>query len=370
MSARVTSARSRDSNDLGIAEEFEDTTQASRQGRRGGVAHTARCRSIDRQHCSRRLGEMRTRNLARASTSCVLSSATGNRSVCPRSFQHKGRVALRRNDLEETSMSRLARASAAALILAGSTFLLAQAQNPTGDPRPLTPGGVGNPSIKDQKSAPTNPPKAAPNTEGTGSRPIGPPGNETPGAGRHQGHQGRRQEEPAVVFSPPVPADAGRPRAPGIRRCADIAGRDRGGSPRPLRRALEAAQQRARDGRGLGRRAPHEPPDAAPVDAHRRPGPAWRRPPRRVRLLRVGRVHGLPPWASGPAEVAAARAERQPRAVAAQARARRKPRAAEAACAPAPARGLEAGPAPPCSAPPSTRLRRLAPEPACPRPCR
>ena len=96
-------------------------------------------------------------------------------------------------------MSRLARASAAAMILAGSIFLLAQAQNPTGDPRPLTPGGADNPSIKDQKSAPTNPPKAAPNTEGTGSRPIGPPGNETPGAGRHQGHQGRRQEEPAVA---------------------------------------------------------------------------------------------------------------------------------------------------------------------------
>jgi hypothetical protein len=93
-------------------------------------------------------------------------------------------------------MSRLARASAAAMILAGSTFLLAQAQNPTGDPRPLTPGGVGNPSIKDQKSAPTNPPKAAPNTEGTGSRPMGPPGNETPAPGATKDTKGVDKKSP------------------------------------------------------------------------------------------------------------------------------------------------------------------------------
>jgi hypothetical protein len=88
-------------------------------------------------------------------------------------------------------MSTLTRISAAALIAIGSTVLLAQApapnpaekSNPTGDPRPLTPGSADNPSMKDQKSAPTNPPKAAPNTEGTGSRPIGPPGNETPAPG-------------------------------------------------------------------------------------------------------------------------------------------------------------------------------------------
>jgi hypothetical protein len=57
----------------------------------------------------------------------------------------------------------------------------AQAPNPTGDPRPLTPGGADNPSMKDQKSAPTNPtpPAASPNS-GVGSRPIGPAGNETP----------------------------------------------------------------------------------------------------------------------------------------------------------------------------------------------
>jgi hypothetical protein len=88
-------------------------------------------------------------------------------------------------------MSALTKVSAAALIVIGSTVLIAQApapnpaekSNPTGDPRPLTPGGADNPSMKDQKSAPTNPPKASPN-EGTGSRPMGPPGNETtaPGA--------------------------------------------------------------------------------------------------------------------------------------------------------------------------------------------
>jgi len=91
-------------------------------------------------------------------------------------------------------MSRLARASAAAMILAGSIFLLAQAQNPTGDPRPLTPGGADNPSIKDQ--TPTNPPKAAPNTEGTGSRPIGPPGNETPAPGATKDTKGVDKKSP------------------------------------------------------------------------------------------------------------------------------------------------------------------------------
>ena len=88
-------------------------------------------------------------------------------------------------------MSKLTKAAAAALILVGSTLVLAQApapnpaekSNPTGDPRPLTPGGADNPSVNDQKSAPTNPtPQASPNT-GIGSRPMGPPGNETPAAG-------------------------------------------------------------------------------------------------------------------------------------------------------------------------------------------
>ena len=88
-------------------------------------------------------------------------------------------------------MSKLTKAAAAALIVVGSTLVLAQAPapnpaeapNPTGDPRPLTPGGADNPSMKDQKSAPTNPtPQASPN-EGTGSRPMGPPGNETPAPG-------------------------------------------------------------------------------------------------------------------------------------------------------------------------------------------
>ena len=87
-------------------------------------------------------------------------------------------------------MSKLTKAAAAALIAIGSTVLLAQApapnpaekSNPTGDPRPLTPGGSDNPSMQDQKSAPTNSPKASPN-EGIGSRPMGPPGNETPAPG-------------------------------------------------------------------------------------------------------------------------------------------------------------------------------------------
>ena len=81
-------------------------------------------------------------------------------------------------------MHRLLRSvGAAALIAAGSTLVMAQAQNqnPTGDPRPLSPGGVDNPSVNDQKSEPTNPPKMAPNT-GTGSRPLM-PGNENPAPG-------------------------------------------------------------------------------------------------------------------------------------------------------------------------------------------
>jgi hypothetical protein len=80
-------------------------------------------------------------------------------------------------------MNNLMKAAAAALLVAGSTLVMAQAQapNPTGDPRPLTPGGADNPSMKDQKSAPTNPtpPAASPNS-GVGSRPIGPAGSETP----------------------------------------------------------------------------------------------------------------------------------------------------------------------------------------------
>ena len=65
----------------------------------------------------------------------------------------------------------------AALLAAGSTLVMAQAQNqnPTGDKRPLSPGGVDNPSVNDQKAEPTNPTKMAPpaNT-GTGSRPLTP----------------------------------------------------------------------------------------------------------------------------------------------------------------------------------------------------
>ena len=93
--------------------------------------------------------------------------------------------------LEEPQMNKLTKAAAAALIVVGSTLVLAQAPapnpaeatNPTGDPRPLTPGGADNPSMKDQKSAPTNPTPQASPKEGTGSRPMGPPGNETPAPG-------------------------------------------------------------------------------------------------------------------------------------------------------------------------------------------
>jgi hypothetical protein len=76
-------------------------------------------------------------------------------------------------------------ASAAALFAASTAIAVAQvqnpsgAQNPTGDPRPLTPGGEGNPSVK-KDEAPTNPtPQTAnpPSDTGTGigSRPLGPP---------------------------------------------------------------------------------------------------------------------------------------------------------------------------------------------------
>ena len=83
-------------------------------------------------------------------------------------------------------MSKLLKtAAAAALFAASTTIAMAQvqnpsgAQNPTGDPRPLTPGGEGNPSVK-KDEPPTNPtPPSAGGTgtgdTGSGSRPIGPP---------------------------------------------------------------------------------------------------------------------------------------------------------------------------------------------------
>jgi hypothetical protein len=83
----------------------------------------------------------------------------------------------------DASMSKVLKiAAAAALLASGATLALAQAQNPSGDPRPLAPSGGDSPVVRDQKAAPTNPPKAAP-AEGSGSRAIGPPGNEMPAPG-------------------------------------------------------------------------------------------------------------------------------------------------------------------------------------------
>jgi hypothetical protein len=73
-------------------------------------------------------------------------------------------------------------AAAAALFAASTTVAMAQvqnpsgAQNPTGDPRPVTPGGADNPTLK-KDEPPTNPtpPSASPPSEGVTSRPIGPP---------------------------------------------------------------------------------------------------------------------------------------------------------------------------------------------------
>jgi hypothetical protein len=79
-------------------------------------------------------------------------------------------------------MKLLQATALAALLATGSTLVMAQAQNPTGDPRPLPPGSGGDSqSVPDQKSAPTNPARAAPPAAtGSDSRPMGPPGNETP----------------------------------------------------------------------------------------------------------------------------------------------------------------------------------------------
>lgn len=74
-------------------------------------------------------------------------------------------------------MIKLVKAAAAASVLAfGATMLMAQAQNPDNDQRPLPPDGSNNQPY-DEKAAPTNPPKASP---GVGTRPIGPPKDEAP----------------------------------------------------------------------------------------------------------------------------------------------------------------------------------------------
>ena len=92
-------------------------------------------------------------------------------------------------------MSKIFKLTAAAALFAASTAIaMAQvqnpsgAQNPTGDPRPLTPGGSDTPTVK-KSEPPTNPtPPSAGGTgtgdTGTGSRPLSPPSdtNTKPGS--------------------------------------------------------------------------------------------------------------------------------------------------------------------------------------------
>lgn len=69
-------------------------------------------------------------------------------------------------------MSKIVKAAAAAaLLLSGATYAMAQTQNPNADQRPLPPDGS-NTQPYNKEAAPTNPPEANP---GVGSRPIGPP---------------------------------------------------------------------------------------------------------------------------------------------------------------------------------------------------
>lgn len=78
-------------------------------------------------------------------------------------------------------MSKLLKTTAAAaLFVASATVALAQvqnpsgAQNPTGDPRPVTPGGADSPTLK-KGETPTNPTPPSAGTTGVTSQPIGPP---------------------------------------------------------------------------------------------------------------------------------------------------------------------------------------------------
>jgi hypothetical protein len=85
---------------------------------------------------------------------------------------------------KEGPMRKILKLTAAAALFAASTAVaMAQvqnpsgAQNPTGDPRPLTPGGADNPAVQ-KNEPPTNPtpPNAGPPSDtGVTSRPIGPP---------------------------------------------------------------------------------------------------------------------------------------------------------------------------------------------------
>ena len=69
----------------------------------------------------------------------------------------------------------------AAMIAGGATLAVAQVgqgQNPTGDPRPMTPGGSDNPQLKGPVGQPSNPtpqPPANSSQPSSASRPIGPP---------------------------------------------------------------------------------------------------------------------------------------------------------------------------------------------------
>ncbi len=74
-------------------------------------------------------------------------------------------------------MSKIVKvAAAAALLLSGANYAMAQTQNPTAEKRPLPPDGS-NTQPYNKNVAPTNPPKASP---GVGSRPIGPPATSGP----------------------------------------------------------------------------------------------------------------------------------------------------------------------------------------------
>ena len=60
-------------------------------------------------------------------------------------------------------------AAAAAMLLSGATYVMAQAQNPNADKAPMPQDGTSNQPY--DKKAPTNPPADS----GVGSRPMGPP---------------------------------------------------------------------------------------------------------------------------------------------------------------------------------------------------
>ena len=67
-------------------------------------------------------------------------------------------------------MKTVKAAAAAAMLLSGATYVMAQAQNPNANPRPFPPDGT-NTQPYDKKAEPTNTPPGP----AVGSRPMGPP---------------------------------------------------------------------------------------------------------------------------------------------------------------------------------------------------